>query len=60
MLLFVIHYIYIFHLLEMTLYHVYFSNDILFVFIIAVDTMDQNANILREISASWRGGNELH
>ena len=44
----------------------YISNDILCVFIIAVDTMDNNAEILRviahlrEIGSAWRGGNELH
>ena len=45
---------------------VYFSNDILFVFIIAVATMDHNAEILRvighlrEIGSVWRIGDELH
>ena len=44
---------------------VYISNDILFVFIIAVATMDNNAEILRvighlgEIGSTWRGGDEL-
>ena len=44
---------------------VYFSNDILFVFMIAVATMDNNAEILRvigdlrEIGSVWRGGDEL-
>ena len=44
---------------------VYFSNDILFVFMIAVATMDNDAEILRvighlkEIGSSWRGGHEL-
>ena len=44
---------------------VYFSNDILFVFMIAVATMDNNAEILRvigylrEIGSSWRGGDEI-
>ena len=45
---------------------VYFSNDILFVFMIAVATMDRNnAEILRfighlrEIGSVWRGGDEL-
>ena len=44
---------------------VYFSNDILFVFMIAVATMDHNAKILRvighlrETSSSWRGGDDL-
>ena len=45
---------------------VYISNDILFVFMIAVATMDRNnAEILRfighlrEIGLSWRGGDEL-
>ena len=44
---------------------VYFSNDILFVFMIAVATMDHNAEILRvignlrEIGSAWRGGDEL-
>ena len=50
----------------MSLYHVYFLNDICFVFMIAVATMDQNANILRvithlrEIGATWRDGDEIH
>ena len=45
---------------------VYISNDILFVFMIAVATMDNNAEILRiishlrEIGSAWRGGDELH
>ena len=44
---------------------VYISNDILFVFMIAVATMDNNAEILRfishlrEIGSPWRGGDEL-
>ena len=44
---------------------VYISNDILFVFMIAVATMDNNAKILRvighlrEIGFAWRGGYEL-
>ena len=45
---------------------VYISNDILFVFMIAVATMDHNnAEILRfighltEIGSAWRGGDEL-
>ena len=44
----------------------YFSNDILFVFMIVVATMDNNAEILRaishlrEIGSAWRGGDELH
>ena len=44
---------------------VYISNDILFVFMIAVATMDNNAEILRvianlrEIGFTWRGGDEL-
>ena len=44
---------------------VYISNDILFVFMIAVTTMDNNAEILRvighlrEIRSAWRGGDEL-
>ena len=44
---------------------VYISNDILFVFMIAVATMDSNAVILRfishlrEIGSAWRGGDEL-
>ena len=44
---------------------VYFSNDILFVFMIAVATMDHNAEILRvighlrEIGYAWRSGDEL-
>ena len=46
---------------------VYISNDILFVFMIAVATMDNN-NVeilrfivhLREIGSAWRGGDELH
>ena len=43
---------------------VYFYNDILFVFVIVVATMDHNANILRvighlrDISSFWRGGYE--
>ena len=45
---------------------VYICNDILFVFVIAVATMDNNAEILRfishlrEIGSSWRGGYQLH
>ena len=45
---------------------VYISNDILFVFMIAMDTMDNNAEILRFIAHlrgigfAWRGGDELH
>ena len=46
---------------------VYISNDILFVFMIAMATMDRNnAEILRfighlrEIGSAWRGGDELH
>ena len=45
---------------------VYFSNDILFVFMIALATMDNNAEILRvishlrEIGFSWMCGDELH
>ena len=44
---------------------VYISNDILFVFMIAVATADNNAEILRvighlrEIGSTWRGGDEL-
>ena len=44
---------------------VYIFNDILFVFMIAVATMDNNAEILRfiahlrEIGYAWRGGDEL-
>ena len=44
---------------------VYISNDILFVFMIVVATMDNNAEIvrviahLREIGSAWRGGDEL-
>ena len=44
---------------------VYFYNDILFVFRIAMATMDNNAEILRvighlrEIGYGWRGGDEL-
>ena len=44
---------------------VYISNDILFVFMIAVATVDNNVEILRvighlrEIGSSWRGGDEL-
>ena len=44
---------------------VYFSNDILFVFMIGVATMDHNENILRvighlrDIGYAWRGGDEL-
>ena len=43
----------------------YFYNDIFIVFMIAVATMDQNAEILREtthlrvIGVTWRGGDEL-
>ena len=45
---------------------VYISNDILFLFMIAVATMDKNAEILRiighlrKIGSTWRGGDELH
>ena len=45
---------------------VYFSNDILFVFMIAVATMDHDADILRvighlrEIGSTSRGEDELH
>ena len=45
---------------------VYISNDILFVFMIAVASMDKNAEILRvighlrEIGSTWRGGDELY
>ena len=45
--------------------HVYFSNDILFLFMIAVATMDHNVKILRDIGQlrdigpTWRGGDEL-
>ena len=45
---------------------IYISNDILFVFMIVVATMDNNADILRviahlrEIGSAWRGGDELH
>ena len=48
----------------MSLYHVYFSNDIFTVFIIRVAIMDQNVDILREIGhlryigVTW-GGDEL-
>ena len=44
---------------------VYIYNDILFAFMIAVATMDNNVEILRvighlrEIGSSWRGGDEL-
>ena len=44
---------------------VYISNDILFVFMIAVASMDNNAEIqsiighVREIGSTWRGGDEL-
>ena len=44
---------------------VYISNDVLFVFMIVVATMDINAEILRvirhliEIGSAWRGGDEL-
>ena len=44
---------------------VYISNNILFVFMIVVGTMDNNAEILRvishlrEIGSAWRGGDEL-
>ena len=43
----------------------YFSNDVFFVFMIAVATMDQNVNILRfighlrDIGSAWRGGDEI-
>ena len=43
----------------------YFSNNILFVFMIAVATMDNNAEILRvighlkDVVSTWRGGYEL-
>ena len=43
----------------------YISNDILFVLMIVVATMDNNAEILRvigdlrEIGSAWRGGDEL-
>ena len=49
----------------MSLYHVYFFSDIFFVFIIAVATMDHNADIfrvighLRDIGFAWRGRDEL-
>ena len=49
----------------MSLYHVYFFNDIFFVFIIVVATMDHNEDILRvighltDIGFAWRGGYEL-
>ena len=45
---------------------VYISGDILFVFMIAVATMDNNVKILRvighlrEIGYAWRGGDEIH
>ena len=45
---------------------VYISNDILFVFMIAVATINNNVEILRvighlrEIGSPWRGGDELH
>ena len=45
---------------------VYIFNDILFVFMIAVATMDNNAKILRfishlrDIGSAWRGRDELH
>ena len=44
---------------------VYISNNILFVFMIAMAAMDNNAKILRfiahlrEIGSAWRGGDEL-
>ena len=44
---------------------VYIANDILFVFMVAVATMHNNAEILRvishlrEIGFAWRGGDEL-
>ena len=44
---------------------VYISNDILFIFMIVVATMDNNVEILRfiahfrEIGSAWRGGDEL-
>ena len=66
MLLFVIHYFYTFSLLrDVIISCVYFSNDILFVFMIAVATMDHNAEILRvighlwEIGSAWRDGDEI-
>ena len=49
MLLFFLHYFYIYHCLDISLYHVYYSNDFVFVFMIAVATMDHNADILRVI-----------
>ena len=45
---------------------VYFSNDILFVFMIVVATMDHTAKILRvighlrDIGSAWRGRDQLH
>ena len=65
MLLFGVHLFYIFHCLEMSLFHVYFSNDV-FLLMCAVSIMDQNAKILRdighlrEIGVAWRGGDEFH
>ena len=50
----------------MSLYHVYFSNDIFIVFMTAMSTMDQNVDILREslhlrgIGVACRGVEELH
>ena len=50
----------------MSLYHVYFSNDIGIVFMIEVADMDHNVDILRvighlrDVSAAWRGGDELN
>ena len=49
----------------MSLYHVYFSNDIFIVFMIIVVVVDHNADILRvidhlrDIGSSWRGGDEI-
>ena len=67
MLLFVVHSIIHFSVLRYVIIScVYISNDILFIFMIAVATMDNNVEILRvithlrEIGSAWRGGDELH
>ena len=50
----------------MSLYHVYFSNDIFFIFMIVVATMDHNVEILRiighlrEIGSTWRSGDDIY
>ena len=49
----------------MSLYHVYFYNDIFIVFMIPVVVMDHNVEILRvnghlgDIGFAWRGGDDL-